>query len=93
MAVSPSLNGVSDLDYQLLRTIKGITSLLEVKQRSMGEWQRAILLGFDVWRQVLANSGGRILVDHDARDLKYLGPPTPLRKARVRVTHSSGTGR
>lgn len=67
------LNGVVDLDYQLLRTIKGITSLLEVRARSMGEWQRAILIGFDVWRQVLANNGGRILVDLDARDLRYLG--------------------
>ncbi len=75
------LRGVTDLDYQLLRTIKGITSLLEVKERSMGEWQRAILIGFEVWRQVLANSGGRILVDLDAKDLKYLGPPqaTPIR--------------
>lgn len=72
------LNGVSDLDYQLLRTIKGITSLLEVKHRMMGEWQRAILLGFEVWRQVLATEGGRILVDLDAKDLKYLGPPAPV---------------
>ncbi|WP_233342962.1 nucleoside triphosphate pyrophosphohydrolase family protein [Burkholderia cepacia] len=68
------LEGVSELDYHLLRTIKGITSLLEVRKRSMGEWQRAILLGFKVWREVLANEGGRILVDMDAKDLKYLGP-------------------
>jgi NTP pyrophosphatase (non-canonical NTP hydrolase) len=69
------LESVFDLDYQLLRTIKGITSLLEVKVRSMGEWQRAILIGFEVWRQVLATNGGRILVDLDKKDLKYLGPP------------------
>lgn len=69
------LEGVTDLDYQLLRTIKGVTSLLEVRERSMGEWQRAILLGFDVWRAVLTSGGGRILVDLDAKDLKYLGPP------------------
>lgn len=68
------LEGVSELDYHLLRTIKGITSLLEVRKRSMGEWQRAILMGFKVWREVLANEGGRILVDMDAKDLKYLGP-------------------
>lgn len=34
------LEGVTDLDYQLLRTIKGITSLLEVRARSLGEWDR-----------------------------------------------------
>lgn len=74
------LEGVTDLDYQLLRTIKGITLLFEVRERSMGEWQRAILIGFEVWRQVLANSGGRILVDLDAKELKYLGPPRHVRK-------------
>ena len=72
------LKNVTDLDYQLLRTIKGITSLLEVKQRKMGEWQQAILLGFEVWRQVHANEGGRILVDLDAKDLKYIGASIPV---------------
>jgi len=76
------LQGVVDLDYQLLRTIKGITSLLEVKTRSMGEWQRAILIGFSVWRQVLANSGGRISVDLEAKNLIFLGPPNPPKKRR-----------
>lgn len=84
------LNGVSDLDYQLLRTIKGITSLLEVRQRSMGEWQRAILVGFEVWRQVLTSNGGRILVDLDAKELRYLGPPPSHRPAEIAVTPASG---
>jgi hypothetical protein len=74
------LKGVKDLDYQLLRTIKGLTSLLEVRERSVAEWQRAILIGFEVWREVLANNGGKILVDIDARDLRYLGPPRPTPK-------------
>jgi NTP pyrophosphatase (non-canonical NTP hydrolase) len=69
------LEGVTTLDYPLLRTIKGITSLLEVRERSMVEWQRAILCGFAVWRHVLAANGGRILVDQDARSLTFLGPP------------------
>ncbi|MCA3155771.1 MAG: nucleotide pyrophosphohydrolase, partial [Burkholderiales bacterium] len=69
------LEGVSDLDYKLLRTIKGVTSLLEVRERSIGEWQRAILVGFDVWRQVLSAGGGRILVDQNTKSLTFLGPP------------------
>ncbi|MBA0224538.1 nucleotide pyrophosphohydrolase [Stenotrophomonas maltophilia] len=69
------LEGVDDLDYKLLRTVKGVTSLLEVRERSLGEWQRAILNGFEVWRQVLKCGGGKILVDQDARALKFLGPP------------------
>jgi NTP pyrophosphatase (non-canonical NTP hydrolase) len=72
------LASVQDVDYQLLRTIKGITSQLEVRERSIGEWQRAILLGFDVWRQVLKTDGGRIFVDLDSKQLRYLGPPSPV---------------
>ena len=70
------LDGVSHLDYHLLRTIKGLTSLLEVGERSMGDWQEAIFAGFRVWRQTLLTGGARILVDQDARELVYLGPPT-----------------
>lgn len=69
------LKGVAALDYQLLRTIKDMTSHLEVRQCTTGEWQRAILQGFDVWRAVIAAGGGRIAVDLDARSISFLGPP------------------
>lgn len=65
------LGDVPDLDYQLLRTIKGMTARLEVKARSMGEWQKAIFLGFKVWRELLDNNGGRIVVDLDHADMGY----------------------
>lgn len=69
------LEGVAAVDYHLLRTIKGITSLLEVKERTMAEWQHAILMGFEVWRAVWKNGGGRVLVDQHLKKLTYLGPP------------------
>jgi NTP pyrophosphatase (non-canonical NTP hydrolase) len=68
------LDGVSVLDYQLLRTIKDMTSHLEVNQCTTGEWEQAILQGFKVWRAVLAAGGGRIAVDLDQRRIDYLGP-------------------
>ena len=68
------LEGVSVLDFQLLRTIKDMTSHLEVNQCTTGEWEQAILLGFAVWRAVLAAGGGRIAVDLDQRRIDYLGP-------------------
>lgn len=68
------LEGVGVLDFQLLRTIKDMTSHLEVKQCSTGEWEQAILQGFTVWRAVLAARGGRITVDLDRRRIDYLGP-------------------
>ena len=69
------LDGVAALDFQLLRTIKDMTSHLEVRQCTTGEWEQAILQGFDVWRAVLAARGGRIAVDLDARCITFLGPP------------------
>ena len=68
------LEGVAAVDYQLLRTIKDMTSHLEVCQCTTGEWEQAILQGFDVWRAVLAERGGRIAVDLDGRCLRFLGP-------------------
>jgi NTP pyrophosphatase (non-canonical NTP hydrolase) len=69
------LDGVGALDFQLLRTIKDMTSHLEVRQCTTGEWELAILQGFNVWRAVLAAHGGRIAVDLDARSVTFLGPP------------------
>jgi NTP pyrophosphatase (non-canonical NTP hydrolase) len=68
------LEGVTALDFQLLRTIKDMTSHLEVRQYTTGEWERAILQGFDVWRALLATRGGRIAVDLDAGRITFLGP-------------------
>jgi NTP pyrophosphatase (non-canonical NTP hydrolase) len=68
------LAGISTLDFHLLRTIKEMTSHLEVSLRTTGEWEQAILQGFEVWRAVVAAQGGRIAVDLDARRIAYLGP-------------------
>ena len=68
------LDGISTIDFDLLRTIRGMTSHLEVAVRTAGEWEAAILLGYEIFRQVLSHSGGRIAVDLDARTMEYLGP-------------------
>ncbi len=68
------LAGVNTLDFQLLRTIKDMTSHLEVSECTTGEWEQAILQGFEVWRAVLAARGGRIAVDLAQRRIDYLGP-------------------
>ena len=69
------LAGVSTIDYSLLRTIMGMTSHLEVKVRSAGEWESAILQSYEAFRAVLSNGGGRVGADLDARLITYLGPP------------------
>ncbi|MDD1414182.1 nucleoside triphosphate pyrophosphohydrolase family protein [Dolichospermum sp. ST_con] len=65
------LEGVSTLDYQLLKTIKNMTSHLEVSCCSLGDWEKAIFTSYDVWRQVEKNRGGTVFVNLDARLITY----------------------
>jgi len=65
------LEGVAALDYQLLKTIKNMSSHLEVARCSLGDWEEAILAGYEVWRQVEKNRGGTVVVDIDARSITY----------------------
>lgn len=66
------LVGVTAVDYHLLRTIKGVTSSLEVSKCSVSDWEAAILEGFRVWRDVTARKGGRLDVDLDRREVVLL---------------------
>lgn len=65
------LDGVSHLDYELLRTIKSLTSDLEVSQCTIRDWKKAILMGYEVWRQVEKNVGGRVTIDLDESAILY----------------------
>jgi NTP pyrophosphatase (non-canonical NTP hydrolase) len=67
------LDGVTAIDYSLLRTIQHITAHLEVRKCTTGDWEQAILQGFVVWREVVQKSGARLLVDLDHRKIEYLG--------------------
>jgi NTP pyrophosphatase (non-canonical NTP hydrolase) len=40
--------GVSELDYELLKNIRFLTGGLEAKTCSIGDWERAILAGYEV---------------------------------------------
>src|SRR5207247_117834 len=62
---------VSSLDHELLRTIKNLTSHLEVKRRSTGEWAHAILEGFRVWRQLRKAGRGTIVGDLRSRTIQF----------------------
>lgn len=61
------------VDFQLLKTIKSMTSHLEVSERTTGDWEKAIVEGFDVWRQVVESDGGRMSIDLDERKITFLG--------------------
>ena len=66
------LAGASGVSSEMLRTIKQATRHLEVSTRHEGEWERAILLGFEVWRHVKANEGGRVRVDLNEKAIQVV---------------------
>ena len=57
------LSGATRVDSDLLRTIKGMTRHLEVSACSPGDWERAILATFTVWRTLSNGGGGMVNVD------------------------------
>jgi NTP pyrophosphatase (non-canonical NTP hydrolase) len=63
------LEGTNSVDSNLLRTIRAMTSGLEVGKCSIGDWEKAILNGFEVWRQIDKSKGGTLIADLDARKL------------------------
>ena len=67
------LEGAEGVNYDLLRTIKDMTSHLEVSARTEGEWEQAIMTGFDIWRKVKAKGRGRIHADLEQGTIKLVG--------------------
>ena len=55
---------------EILRTIRQATRHLEVSAKHEGDWERAILLGFEVWRNIKANQGGRVRVDLNEKTIQ-----------------------
>ena len=65
------LEGVSRVDQKLLDTIAMVTGPLEVQVRSAGDWERAILRGFEIFRDLAKHDGGFIDFDADAGTLTF----------------------
>jgi NTP pyrophosphatase (non-canonical NTP hydrolase) len=68
-----SLDGVSHVDYELLKSIRVLTSKFEVSICTAGEWEAAILMGYRVWKELEAAQGGKVEVDLDNRRVRFLG--------------------
>jgi len=59
------------VDYELLKTIRLMTRPFEVRDKSLREWERAILKAYEVWRALRTNKGGVFLGDADAGIVRY----------------------
>jgi NTP pyrophosphatase (non-canonical NTP hydrolase) len=65
------LEGVRALDSELLRTIAGMCSHLEVRARTSAEWQTAILRSYEVWRGLRNHGGGLVHFDMTERTIAF----------------------
>lgn len=69
------LAGVTDVDEALLVTLRGMSAHLEVSSQPASHWRQAVIDGFAVWRELVANGGGTVEADLDKRVIRYAGPP------------------
>ena len=61
-------DGIDSVDFGLLHRIKRLTDHLEVRVRTLRDWELAILEGFRVWRMIRSSNGGEFEVDlHNRR--------------------------
>jgi NTP pyrophosphatase (non-canonical NTP hydrolase) len=65
----------SSVDYELLRTIRGMTRPFEVRSRSLADWQEMIMASYSVWREMIDHHGGTFIGDSTTGKLIY-EPPT-----------------
>ncbi|MFF2952642.1 nucleoside triphosphate pyrophosphohydrolase family protein [Kitasatospora sp. NPDC057965] len=65
---------IDRVDNELLRTIQGMTAHLEVGAHRAADWEKAILTGYSVWRQLRKEGGGVIDLDLDQQSMTVRAP-------------------
>lgn len=65
------LDGIGAVDRDILVMVRKMTAGLEVGERTMKEWESAIVQGFSVWRQMISGGGGILKGDYATRTLTY----------------------
>lgn len=65
------LDGISRIDFQFLEIIQMLAAEKEVGVRTAADWEKAIIAGFEMFRLLLANGGGTVHFDADARNLTF----------------------
>ncbi len=72
--------GCVNVDDSILTAVQTVVARLEGGSLPGAEWERAILAGYSVWRDLSKNGGGRVVVNLDRASLKY----APLRRTDIR---------
>jgi len=68
------LAGAGGVDEALLKTVRGMSAHLEVREQPEALWQNAIIQSFAAWREIVAASGGTVEINRTSRSLSYTLP-------------------
>jgi NTP pyrophosphatase (non-canonical NTP hydrolase) len=69
------LENATTIDQDLIRQVRSLVSGLEASERTIWEWEHAILSGYRVFRALREEPrGGRVKISADTRAIEYLGP-------------------
>ncbi|BDX30306.1 hypothetical protein TUM20985_08530 [Mycobacterium antarcticum] len=66
------LDGIEHVDQSVIRAIGSVSANFEIADRTGADWERAILAGFRVFRDLLAHDGGFVVFDADAGQLAFM---------------------
>lgn len=72
------LNGKTHIDNGLLDTIRSMVGHLEVSTRRAADWEKAILTGYTVWRQLRERDGGVLDLDMTTQALTVVSAMEPM---------------
>lgn len=64
--------GVKRVDYMILKTIKEFVRGYEVQDQPFWAWERAILQGYEVFRQLKVARRGRVDMNLEAREIRFI---------------------
>ena len=67
-------DGIDRVDYDLLKTIQGFVKGFEVDKAPLWQWEKAILNGYRVFRELRRHRGGVVTLDLVERKLSYEAP-------------------
>jgi len=64
-------DGQSSVSFDLLKTINKFVRGYEVERCPLWLWEKAVLDGYEVFRQIVANNGGTVIGDRNTRTISY----------------------
>jgi NTP pyrophosphatase (non-canonical NTP hydrolase) len=65
------LENQKQIDFSLIKLIQRLCHGLEVQKCKAWEWHEAIMVSFDMFRQLMKNEGGCLILDLNKRTIEY----------------------